>query len=109
MSFLCKFKGKATEYIVACSEILVEARTMQYRFSKILKNAKFLSVHFDALCYIFASTCVKLGFDIKSLSELLRHNSVEITLNRYVHSSFEQKQEYMREINFDKSGILTIE
>lgn len=100
MSFLCKFKGEANEYIVSGSEIPVEPRTMQYRFSKILKNAKLPSVHFHALRHIFASTCVNLGFDIKSLSELLGHSSVEITLNRYVHSSFEQKQEYMRKINF---------
>lgn len=100
MSFLCKYKGKANEYIVSGSETPIEPRTMQYRFSKILKNAKLPSVHFHALRHIFASTCVKLGFDIKSLSELLGHSSVEITLNRYVHSSFEQKQEYMKKINF---------
>lgn len=100
MNFLCKFKGKANEYVVSGSETPVEPRTMQYRFSKILKNANLPSVHFHALRHIFASTCVKLGFDIKSLSELLGHSSVEITLNRYVHSSFEQKQEYMKKISF---------
>ena len=100
MSFLCKFKGKANEYVVSGSENPVEPRTMQYRFCKILKNANLPSVHFHALRHIFASTCVKLGFDIKSLSELLGHSSVEITLNRYVHSSFEQKQEYMKKISF---------
>lgn len=100
MSYLCKFNGKANEYVVSGSETPVEPRTMQYRFSKILKNANLPSVHFHALRHIFASTCVKLGFDIKSLSELLGHSSVEITLNRYVHSSFEQKQEFMKKICF---------
>ena len=100
MSFLCKFKGKTNEYVVSGSETPVEPRTMQYRFSKILKNANLPSVHFHALRHIFASTCVKFGFDIKSLSELLGYSSVEITLNRYVHSSFEQKQEYMKKISF---------
>ena len=41
---------------------------------------------------------IRLGFDIKALSEILGHSSVEITLNRYVHSSFEQKTEYMNRI-----------
>ena len=41
----------------------------------------------------------ELGFDVKTLSELLGHSSVEITLNRYVHSSFEQKREYMKRLN----------
>lgn len=64
---------------------------MQYRFARVLKNAELPSVHFHALRHMFASNCVKLGFDIKTLSEILGHSSVETTLNRYVHSSFEQK------------------
>jgi site-specific recombinase XerD len=47
---------------------------------------------------MFASKCIKLGFDVKTLSEILGHSSVEITLNRYVHSSFEQKMEYMNRL-----------
>ena len=50
------------------------------------------------LRHIFASNCIKLGFDVKALSELLGHSSVEITLNRYVHSSFDQKREYMKRV-----------
>ena len=45
------------------------------------------------------AVCIKCGFDVKTLSELLGHSSVEITLNRYVHSSFEQKREYMERLN----------
>ncbi len=70
---------------------VIEPRTMQYRFAKILKNVNLPSVHFHALRHMFASNCIRLGFDIKALSEILGHSSVEITLNRYVHSSFEQK------------------
>jgi len=57
---------------------------------------------FGALLHLFATTCVKLGFDIKALSEILGHSSVEITLNRYVHSDFEQKRDYMKliQLNF---------
>ena len=100
MSFLLKFKGKSDDYVLTGTDKPVEPRTMQYRFSKILKNANLPSVHFHALRHIFASTCIRLGFDVKSLSELLGHSSVEITLNRYVHSSFEQKQAYMKQIAF---------
>jgi len=102
MDFLKKFKGNAEEYVLSGSEKPTEPRTMQYRFAKILKNVNLPSVHFHALRHIFASTCVKLGFDVKALSELLGHSSVEITLNRYVHSDFEQKREYMKllKLNF---------
>ena len=79
---------------------------MQYRFQTILKNAKLPSVHFHALRHIFASNCIKLGFDVKALSELLRHSSVEITLNRYVHSSFDQKREYMKRVQMSNPHTL---
>lgn len=98
MSFLLKFKGNPNEYILTGTEKPIEPRAMQYRFRTILKNAKLPSVHFHALRHIFATNCIKLGFDVKALSELLGHSSVEITLNRYVHSSFDQKREYMKRV-----------
>lgn len=98
VGFLNKFKEKSDKYVLTGSNKPIEPRTMQYRFAAILKNAKLPSVHFHALRHIFASSCIRLGFDVKALSELLGHSSVEITLNRYVHSSFEQKKEYMKRI-----------
>ena len=92
------FSGKGKEYILSGKSNPVEPRTMQYRFAKMLKYADLPSIHFHALRHMFASNCVKLGFDIKALSEILGHSSVEITLNRYVHSSFEQKVEYMKRL-----------
>ncbi len=98
IGFLRKFQGKADEYLLSGSEKPIEPRTMQYRFATILKNGNLPSVHFHALRHMFASNCVKLGFDIKALSEILGHSGVEITLNRYVHSSFEQKSEFMNRL-----------
>lgn len=98
MSFLLKFKGKDEEYLLTGMDKPIEPRAMQYRFRTILKNAKLPSVHFHALRHIFASNCIKLGFDVKTLSEILGHSSVEITLNRYVHSSFDQKRTYMKRV-----------
>ena len=98
IEFLRKFQGKAEEFLLSGKEKPVEPRTMQYRFATILKNGNLPSVHFHALRHMFASTCVKLGFDIKSLSEILGHSGVEITLNRYVHSSFEQKAVFMNRL-----------
>ncbi len=99
MHFLRKFKGKDEEFLLTGNEKPIEPRAMQYRFRTILKNAELPSVHFHALRHFFASHCIRLGFDIKALSELLGHSSVEITLNRYVHSSFEQKRTYMERMN----------
>ena len=72
---------------------------MQYRFAGILKNVNLPSIHFHALRHMFASDCVSLGCDMKSLSELLGHSGVEITMNLYVHSSFEQKRQFLDRLN----------
>ena len=42
---------------------------------------------------------VELGFDVKSLSEILGHASVNITMNRYVHPSMDLKRENMQRLS----------
>ena len=49
-------------------------------------------MNFHALRHTFATRCIESGVDIKALSEILGHASVNITLNRYVHSSLEMKR-----------------
>ena len=53
---------------------------------------------FHTLRHTFATRSIEVGFDVKSLSEILGHSSVNITLNRYVHSSFELKTEKMKKL-----------
>lgn len=36
--------------------------------------------------------------DVKSLSEILGHSNVEITLNKYVHSSDKRKKKYLEKL-----------
>ena len=50
---------------------------------------------FHALRHTFATHCVSLGFDIKSLSEILGHANVSTTLAIYVHPTMEQKRKQM--------------
>ncbi len=69
---------------------------MQYRFAKILENADLPSVHFHSLRHLFATNCVALGFDVKTLSEILGHSSIEVTMNLYVHSDMERKRACMK-------------
>ena len=58
----------------------LEPRTMENRFKRALANAMVEDANFHALRHTFATRCVELGFDIKSLSEILGHASVNITL-----------------------------
>ena len=86
------FKSQKDTYVLSENLNPIEPRTLQYRFQKILKNAELPSVNFHSLRHLFATNCVALGFDMKTLSEILGHSSVEITLNRYVHSSMDRKR-----------------
>lgn len=83
-------------YVLTGKKIFAEPRTTQYRFKSILKKTGLPQVNFHALRHIFATRCVAVGVDVKTLSEILGHSSVELTLNRYVHSSIERKRKCMK-------------
>lgn len=69
----------------------LDPRTFQNRFKKYLTDAGLEQVNFHTLRHSFATNCIECGADIKSVSELLGHSDVKITLNRYVHPTFETK------------------
>lgn len=74
---------------------IAEPRIMQYKFKKYLEEAGVDKANFHALRHSFATRCIELGFDVKSLSEILGHANIQTTLACYVHSSFELKQSNM--------------
>ena len=73
----------------------MEPRTLENHFKTIINLCSIDKANFHALRHTFATRCVELGFDVKSLSEILGHASVNITLNRYVHPSMELKKRNM--------------
>lgn len=73
----------------------VEPRTMQNHFKKILKEAGLEERNFHILRHTFATNCIEGGTDVKSLSELLGHSDVQITLNRYVHPTLDSKRKHL--------------
>lgn len=94
--FLIDFRGNEQEYFLTGSTTkFIEPRTMQNRFKKILHICNIKDANFHSLRHTFATRCIELGFDYKSLSEILGHSNVNITLNRYVHPSMELKQKNM--------------
>ena len=95
ITMLEQFKDSAEKYVLSGKYRPVEPRTVQYRFAATLKKAKCPSVTFHSTRHAMASRCIALGFDVKTLSEILGHSSVEITLNRYVHSSLDRKRAFM--------------
>lgn len=91
--------GNPAAYILTGTETYMEPRTLQYRFANYTRQCGLDGVHFHTLRHTFATRCVEVGFDIKSLSEILGHASTTITLERYVHSSMEQKRSNMRKLS----------
>ena len=77
----------------------IEPRTLENRFKSVLKKCGLEKIKFHALRHTFATRCIELGFDIKSLSEILGHANVNITLNRYVHPSMKLKHTNMNKLN----------
>ncbi len=80
------------------SERFVEPCMMRYHFAKQIKACDISDVKFHTLRHSFATRCVESGMDIRTLSEILGHENVNITLNRYVHSSMEHKRESIEKL-----------
>ena len=64
-----------------------------------LKECGIADANFHALRHTFATRCVEVGFDIKTLSEILGHANINITLNRYVHPTMRLKRENMDKLS----------
>ncbi len=87
--------GKEENQYIFGGKKPVEPRTMQNHFKKILKEAGLEGRNFHTLRHTFATNCIEGGTDVKSLSELLGHSDVQITLNRYVHPSMDTKRKHL--------------
>ena len=73
----------------------LEPLVYRYTYKMILKNSNILYRKYHCIRHTFATRCIRVGMDIKSLSEVLGHSSIGITLSTYVHSSYEVKKKYI--------------
>lgn len=97
LPYLKENKSLAGGYIVKGKrKSWAEPRTLQYRFAKILKDCNIQNFHFHMLRHAFATRCIDGGFDVKSLSEILGHSNVQVTMNLYVHSTIQHKKQLMK-------------
>lgn len=88
-----------SSYVLSGSESkFIEPRHLQYQIKKYAKACNLEDIHFHTLRHTFATRCVEVGFEIKSLSEILGHYSPKITLERYVHTSIELKRDNIRKL-----------
>lgn len=85
--------------LTGSDEKFIEPRQAQNVFNRCLSDCKISKINFHALRHSFATRCIELGMDYKTLSEILGHASVSTTMNLYVHSSQEQKRKQMNKLN----------
>ena len=86
-------------FLTGSSKKWIEPRTMQNHFKSISRKCNIKEVNFHALRHTFATRCIEYGFDIKSLSEILGHANVNITMNRYVHPTMDLKRNNMERLS----------
>lgn len=89
----------AAAYILTGTDRFMEPRALQYRMEKYTRACGLEGVHFHTLRHTFATRAVEVGFELKSLSEVLGHASTTITLDRYVHSSMSLKRDNMNKLS----------
>ena len=77
----------------------IEPRTYENHFKSYVTACGIKDANFHSTRHTFATRCVEVGFEIKSLSEILGHANVKITLDRYVHPSFDLKRSNMNKLN----------
>nr|WP_296047158.1 site-specific integrase [uncultured Blautia sp.] len=88
-------------YLLTGSELkCMEPRNIQRKFQKLLKQCEIPNINIHSLRHAFATRCTEMGFDSKTLSEILGHSSVKITMDIYVHSSMKQKQKCMEKLYY---------
>ena len=95
---LCKTRVMQAEpdsFLLTGTSHFIEPRILQNRIKKYSRECGIKDIHFHVLRHTFATRCVEVGFEIKSLSEVLGHSSPRITLEKYVHSSIEFKRQNM--------------
>ena len=92
------YPNRVSDYVISNQESFLNPRTYEYRFQRLLTCCGIPLTNYHALRHTFATRCIEAGVDVKSLSEILGHANISITMNTYVHSSMELKRAQMEKL-----------
>lgn len=87
------------DYVLSKNNKPVDVRTYRRYFKKLLQEAKLPDIKYHALRHTFSTRALEVGMDYKTLSEILGHSSVGITLDLYAHSLKEHKRNEMNKLD----------
>lgn len=90
---------KESCYVLSGTDTPMDPRAYQKLYKRILIKAGVKDRKFHAIRHTFATRALELHVDIKTVSEILGHSNVAITMNVYVHSLMEQKKIAIEKFN----------
>lgn len=90
--------SRANEYVLSKKCKPYDVRTYRRHFKKLLKTAELPDIKYHSLRHTFATRALEVGMDYKTLSEILGHSTVSITLDLYAHSLDEHKKRQMSKL-----------
>lgn len=92
MHYANLLRGEGDEYIITGKVQYTEPNKYRLYYNRLLKSLDIPHLKFHSLRHTFATRCIECGCDYKSLSELLGHSNVSITMNLYIHPQMELKR-----------------
>ncbi len=75
-----------------------EPKTIQEYYKKVICDLGIADANFHALRHTFATRALEAGVDFKTLSVILGHSDISVTMNRYAHVLDSQKRSAMNDI-----------
>ena len=99
-SLLFQYSKDRQAYVLTGTSVYMEPRACHRHYTKLLKDAGIVHHTFHALRHTFATRCIEKGVDVKSLSEILGHSDITVTLQRYVHPTMEQKKKEVEKLSY---------
>lgn len=88
-----------SDFVISNKGHAVDVRAYRRRFKRLLKAAGLPDIKYHALRHTFSTRALEVGMDYKTLSEILGHASVSITMDLYVHALDEHKKNQMNKLN----------
>ncbi len=92
MNILRTFKNNDEIFILTGKDRPTEPKIYREYYYNVLKKLNIKKLSYHSLRHTFATSAIENGTDYKTVSEILGHSSINITLETYVHPQMKQKK-----------------
>ena len=98
ISYLKAFQKEKNIFLLTEGNFYMSPNKYYYFYRKYFEDLNIVNYKFHTLRHTFATRSLSFGMDIKTLSVILGHTSVKITLDLYVHITEEEKRKQINKI-----------